>query len=279
VLGLDQKIHLWRLDSGKRVTSFSPPSTAFVSLDFAADGKSLLLLVGKTSGWQPAFAKEIQAVMAGKAPPTLKGLGRSREWRRVSLAGSVAKKAEPFDPVRLGAPARFLHLWRSPQAIAAMIGSTVPLKGRVLMPLSVAASPDHKLLALGGLLTTTPASPSSRPQQQGAVLLWDLATRQEKKVLLGHSGLFVALAFSPDGKTLAATSTDQTILLWDVVKGQAKATLRGHAAMALALAFSPDSQQLASGSVDGVVKLWNPVSGQLQTNTRVQVGGLGALAF
>jgi WD40 repeat protein len=279
VVGLDQKIHLWRLDSGKPLTSFSPPSTAIASLDFAADCKSLLLLLCKRSGWQPALVKEIQAVMAGKARPTLKGLISSLEWRRVSFTGSMAKKVEPFDPARLGAPARFIHLWRSTEGIASMIGSMVALKGRVLMPLSVAASPDHKLLALGGFLTTTPAHASSRPKQQGAVLLWDLAARQEKQVLLGHSGLFIALAFSPDGKTLASASTDQTILLWDVVKGQAKATLRGHAAMALAIAFSPDSQRLVSGSVDGVVKLWNAATGQLQATSRVQPGGLSGLAF
>src|SRR5947207_1852092 len=49
----------------------------------------------------------------------------------------------------------------------------------------------------------------------------------EPVLQLGHSGTVEALAFSPDGKTLASGSRDYTIRLWDPQTGVLKQTLVG----------------------------------------------------
>ncbi len=41
----------------------------------------------------------------------------------------------------------------------------------------------------------------------------------------GHSNSIFALAFSPDGKTIAAGSMDQTIKLWDWATGKLLETI------------------------------------------------------
>src|SRR5262249_54659171 len=49
----------------------------------------------------------------------------------------------------------------------------------------------------------------------GEVSLWDAVTGTTLSQAKGHRGAVLAVAFSPDGKTLATGSADTTALLWD----------------------------------------------------------------
>ena len=83
------------------------------------------------------------------------------------------------------------------------------------------------------------------------------------KTLQGHAGAVWSVAFSPDGKTLASGSSDQTVHLWEVSSGQCLKTLQGHTSRSRSVAFSPDGKTLASGSDDQTVRLWEVSSGQV----------------
>ena len=43
-----------------------------------------------------------------------------------------------------------------------------------------------------------------------------------------HSDSVWSVCYSPDGKTIASGSCDNTIRIWDAESGQHKATLKGH---------------------------------------------------
>lgn len=102
-----------------------------------------------------------------------------------------------------------------------------------------ALSPDGKTLAFVKI-----------KNQQNVFRLWDAATGQELAALKGDSTRIFGIAFSPDGKTVAAAGyTDKTAKLWDVASQREIITLN-HTKHVGHVAFSPDGKMLASYSVE-----------------------------
>jgi WD40 repeat protein len=66
-----------------------------------------------------------------------------------------------------------------------------------------------------------------------------------------------ALAWHPDGLSLASGGDDRTIRIWDVKTGLERRVFRGHTAAILGLAYRPDGARLASADEGGVLKVWD----------------------
>jgi WD40 repeat protein len=98
---------------------------------------------------------------------------------------------------------------------------------------SVAVTPDGRFLAIGGI--------------ESGITLWDL-----ERAGTGQSELLPlkevrAMAFSPDGRSLAAACHGSTqIVVWDRTERREKMILTSHLPV-VSLAFSPDGRYLASG--------------------------------
>lgn len=87
------------------------------------------------------------------------------------------------------------------------------------------------------------------------VKIWDVATEELRHTLAENGNPILALAFSPDGKTLAGSY--HTIRLWDTETGNEFSKLGRHRHGVYIMAFSPDGRILASGDTGGKVILWD----------------------
>jgi WD40 repeat protein len=97
------------------------------------------------------------------------------------------------------------------------------------------------------------------------VKLWtinDNVKFQELKLIKGNlnilceNNIYSFIRFSPDKKTVAFVSKDNSLKLWDL-KGNLLVTLLGHTDWVNSVTFSPDSKIIASASNDKTVKLWD----------------------
>jgi WD40 repeat protein len=110
------------------------------------------------------------------------------------------------------------------------------------------------------------------------VILWDLASGRQV-CCQGHQQRSCALAFAPDGKTLATGNEDASIQLWETACGERRGTLRGHSRAVLTLAYSPDGRLLASGDFGGAVKLWDMDEEKERATLTASGNEIAALAF
>jgi RNA polymerase sigma factor (sigma-70 family) len=124
-----------------------------------------------------------------------------------------------------------LRLWDLP-----MRTQTQTLKGNSMVVYALAVSPDGQTLASAG--------GDHRRGRPGEVILWDLHSRKPIKTFAGPDCAW-GIAFSPDGKRLAAAFVHGEVTVWELATGKVCATLESP--YGRPLAFSSDGKLLAAG--------------------------------
>jgi WD40 repeat protein len=119
-----------------------------------------------------------------------------------------------------------------------------------------------------------------------SVKLWDTGKTPSSRILGGaRRQWFTHLAFSHDGKCLAAANADQTVTVWDLLTHREKRTLREDAGPIWGLAFSRDGL-IASACGEwsrtvppGQVKVWDSATGVVVSTILSKVGVVWSVAF
>lgn len=133
---------------------------------------------------------------------------------------------------------------------------------------SIAFSPDGRWVAAGS---------------NGTVLLWDISSLGQPKVIDGHGSYVYSVAFSCDSHRLVSGCEDGFVRVWDIPKGYFVWQVQRHKEAVYSVAFSPDGSRVASGGYDKLVNLWEAERGQFmrssETDFRVGVGRVTSVAF
>ncbi|TXH70622.1 MAG: TIR domain-containing protein [Thiothrix sp.] len=99
-----------------------------------------------------------------------------------------------------------------------------------------------------------PLAPNQRTTDKLPAKVW-------AQIQAGHTNAINAIAFSPDGSTIATASWDHTAALWDARSGERRLTFQ-HDQKVTAVALSPDGSSLATASYDHTAALWDARSGE-----------------
>ena len=245
--------------------SFSPDSQTIASASedktiklWSKDGKLLQTLSGHNH-WVlgVSFSPNGQLLASASRDKTIK------IWRKDgTLLKTIAAHNQPvldvsFSPdgqiIASASADNTIKLWRPDGTLIKT------LSGHSDAVINVSFSPDGNKIASASADNTikiwTAKGTFIKSSSNQKKLLNDKWSMVTVETLQGHGKMVAGVSFSPDGKTLASASADNTIKLWRIDGGMLQ-PIKGHTQPVSSVSFAPNGQIIATASWDNTLKLW-----------------------
>ena len=270
---------LWDTATGQQVSSATGTTFGYAaSLAYSPASDSIALggMGGSLRIWRapvPPFTGHTGPVTGVAVTPdgsviaSVSGDGTLRTWDRGGHLRNTVNISSPAIAVAISPDGRYIATGGTAHAIT--VSSLPDLVPRMTLPVpswisDVAFAPDSHLLAASVGNTVT---------------VWDTGTGQ-RRISLGTGYTRINhIAFSPDGRALAAVTNSGTVFRWTIRNGRRIASHGPVSGSLDAIVFSPDGRLLASAGNDGGITLWDAASLRRLTILSGPDAKVGALAF
>jgi WD40 repeat protein len=258
--GLDRTVRLWNLATGEGTVTFEGSESSH-AVCFSPDGRWF--------AWDARSEVRVQELDGDRqvAYPVAEKAGyvRALAWapdaRRV-FCGMEASSEHKLDVLHLDAGPLGRFRWTS-----------WPSREHGVQFL--AFSPD------GWTLATVHQAHGPKASGFGwryFVVLWDVATCQERGRLEGHENLITAVDFSPDSRHLAVAS-GPTLWVWEAGSRTVVARIKAGVRHFKAVAFSPHGRWLVTARNDATVQFYHPQTWNEGPGLDWKVGPVISVAF
>jgi WD40 repeat protein len=292
--GADNVIRRWNALTGEELGQFAEPAGT-IAVAIAPDGKTIALANADSTIRLHSVetGKELHQVKAHQNGTA--ALGFSADSKTLASRGTFDNTIRLVDVAR-GNEIRSIVIPTDGQ----------PIRGNVLVfgggggvsRQGLAFSPDGAFIAT--------SINGAQQFNSGSIRVWDVTTGKEtRQFKLPQNRGVNCIAYSPDGRLLAAENSDRTVSLWEIASGKERAVLgeavagnpqggmattivfgggiinggRAVAAPTSSIAFSPDGELLAARAAGNAVRVWDVAFAKEAGQFKGHSGDVATVAF